>query len=139
MQGEARESVRDGAGAGRSPSGVTLTDGWLSTARCLWIAVAATAVALVVIGFVVALHHPDLITRPTVRSIAATAGISDLLVNTMFLIALVIYAGTGVLIFTRRSDDLGAMLIALSLVAGTGIIVVTSGGLTWRCRGWRCR
>jgi hypothetical protein len=95
-----------------------LQGGWLLAARCGWILVAALTVSLLVIGFVVNVNRPDLIRVPSGRAVMANAGLPDQLSNVAILAILTIFAGTGILIFWRRSADPAAMLFGLLLVTG---------------------
>jgi hypothetical protein len=80
--------------------------------------VATLTVGCVAVGFAVNFNRPDLIRVPSGRAVIANAGLPDQLSNVAILAIVMIFAGTGVLIFWRRSADPAAMLFALLLVTG---------------------
>jgi hypothetical protein len=94
---------------------------WLLAARAGWIAVAALTLGLVTAGFAVGLDRPELIHPQSAQAALAQAGVpGQVTVVVALIIPMAAFAGTGLLIFWRRSDDWAAMLFALMLVTGVG-------------------
>jgi hypothetical protein len=101
----------------------TLRGWWLVAARAGWGAVAALALGLLAVGFVVGLDRPDLTAQMSTRARFSEAGVPDQVTNVVFLIDMAAFAVTGLLIFWHRSKDWVAMLFALLLVT-TSVVPV---------------
>jgi len=107
--------------ANRDAPNSALRGRWLLAARAAWIAVATLTLGLVTAGFAVGLDRPGLIHPPSAQAALAQAGVpGQVTVVVGLIIPMAAFAGTGLLIFWRRSDDWAAMLFALMLVTGLG-------------------
>jgi hypothetical protein len=107
--------------ANRDAPNSVLRGRWLLAARAAWIAVATLTLGLVTAGFAVGLDRPELIHPPSAQAALAQAGVpGQVTVVVALIIPMAAFAGTGLLIFWRRSDDWAAMLFALMLVTGVG-------------------
>lgn len=102
---------------------VTLQGRWLLAARAGWGAVAALTLVLVAVGFAEGLDRPDLIPQASARAVLAKGGLPDLVTNLGLLILTAAFVATGLLIFSRRSDDWAAMLFALTLMTSSIVTV----------------
>jgi hypothetical protein len=107
--------------ANRDAPNSALRGRWLLAARAAWIAVATLTLGLVTAGFAVGLDRPELIHPQSAQAALAQAGVpGQVTVVVALIIPMAAFAGTGLLIFWRRSDDWAAMLFALMLVTGVG-------------------
>jgi hypothetical protein len=130
MRTGARQPVGDGVNAKQDAPNTTLRGHWLLAARVGWVAVAALILGLVTAGFAVGLDRPELIHPESAQAALAEAGVpGQVTVVVGLIIPMAVFAGTGLLIFSRRSDDGAAMLFALTLVTGTGLSMRTASAL----------
>jgi hypothetical protein len=130
MRTDASQRVGDGVNANRDAPNTTLRGRWLVAARAGWVAVAALILGLVAAGFAVGLDRPELIHPRSAQAALAQAGVpGQVTVVVALIIPMAVFAGTGLLIFSRRSDDWAAMLFALTLVTGTGISMRAASAL----------
>ena len=107
----------------------TLQGWWLVAARAGWVAVAALALGLLAVGFVVGLDRPDLTPQMSTRARFTEAGVPHQVTDVVFLIDMAAFAVTGLLIFWHRSKDWVAMLFALLLVTTSVVPVRTEWAL----------
>jgi hypothetical protein len=122
--------VGDGVNAKQDAPNTTLRGHWLLAARVGWVAVAALILGLVTAGFAVGLDRPELIHPESAQAALAEAGVpGQVTVVVGLIIPMAVFAGTGLLIFSRRSDDGAAMLFALTLVTGTGLSMRAASAL----------
>jgi hypothetical protein len=91
--------------------------------------VAALALGLLAVGFVVGLDRPDLTAQMSTRARFSDAGVPDQVTNVVFLIDMAAFAVTGLLIFWHRSKDWVVMLFALLLVTTSVVPVRTEWAL----------
>jgi hypothetical protein len=130
MRTDASQRMSDGVNANQDAPSTTLRGRWLLAARVGWGAVAALILGLVAAGFAVGLDRPELIHPPSAQAALAQAGVpGQVTVVVALIIPMAAFAGTGLLIFWRRSDDWAAMLFALTLVTGTGLSVRAASAL----------
>ena len=130
MRTEASQPGGKGVNANQGAPNTTLRGQWLLAARAGWLGVAALTLGLVTAGVVIALDRPDLIRQPSFRAALAHAGLPDqVTIVVAFIIPLVAFAATGLLIFWRRSDDWAAMLFAITLIVSCGIPMHTDWAL----------
>jgi hypothetical protein len=130
MRTDASQRMSDGVNANQDAPSTTLRGRWLLAARVGWGAVAALILGLVAAGFAVGLDRPELIHPPSTQAALAQAGVpGQVTVVVALIIPMAAFAGTGLLIFWRRSDDWAAMLFALTLVSGTGLSVRAASAL----------
>jgi hypothetical protein len=125
-----RQPIGNGLNANQHVPKATLRGRWLLVARAGWIAVATLVLGLVTAGVVVALDRPDLIREPSVRAALTQAGLPDqVIILVAFIIPIAATAATGLLIFSRRSDDGAALLFSLTLITICGIPLRTDWAL----------
>jgi hypothetical protein len=118
-----------GVNTNQDAPNTTLRGWWLVAARAGWAAVAALALGLLAVGFVVGLDRPDLTAQMSTRARFTEAGVPDQVTNVVFLIDMAAFAVTGLLIFWHRSKDWVAMLFALLLVTTSVVPVRTEWAL----------
>jgi hypothetical protein len=124
------QPVDGGVSANQDVPRATLRGRWLLAARAGWIAVATLTLGLVAAGVVVALDRPDLIRQPSVRAALMQAGLPDQVIMVVaFLIPIAASAATGLLIFSRRSDDWAALVFSLTLITICGVPLHTEWAL----------
>jgi hypothetical protein len=130
MRTDVSQPVGDGVNVNQDAPDSTLRGRWLLAARAGWVAVAALILGVVTAGFAVGLDRPKLIHPQSAQAALAQAGVpGQVTVVVGLLIPMAVFAGTGLLIFWRRSDDWAAMLFALTLVTGTGLSMRAASAL----------
>jgi hypothetical protein len=129
MRSDSGQPSGEGVNAYWDAPSTTVRGRWLLAARAGWVAVAALALGLLAVGFVIGLDRPDLTPQMSTRARFTVAGVPHQVTDVVFVIDMAAFAVTGLLIFWHRSNDWVAMLFALLLVTSSVIPVRTEWAL----------
>jgi hypothetical protein len=121
MRTDPSRRMGDGVNPIQDPPTPTLRGRWLLADPDGLVAVTTLILGLVTAGSAVGLDRPELIHPQSAQAALAQAGVpGQVTIVVALIIPMVGFAGTGMLIFWRRSNDWAAMLFALTLVTGAG-------------------